>query len=31
MVEIVPYLLVIIGFHPDLPSPRLMELTQFDS
>ena len=31
MVEIVPYILVIIGFHPDLPSPRLVEIRTFES
>ena len=31
MIEIVPYFLVIIGFHPDFPSPRLVEIRRFES
>lgn len=31
MHEIVPYILVIIGFHPDLPSPRLVEFRRVES
>lgn len=31
MHEIVPYILVIIGFHPDLLSPRLVEIKRFES
>ena len=31
MHEIIPYILVIIGFHPDAPSPRLAEIRRFES
>lgn len=31
MVEIVPYILVIFGLHPDLLSPRLVEIRTFES
>ena len=31
MVEIIPYILVIIGFHPDAGQPRLVELRRFES
>ena len=31
MIEIVPYILVIIGFHPDGGQPRLVEFRRFES
>lgn len=31
MIETVPYILVIIGFHPELQSPRLVEILRVES
>jgi hypothetical protein len=31
MHEVIPYILIIIGFHPDAPPPRLVEIRRFES